>query len=231
MTSTPQSPSTRTPQPPSTRGDALSGIGAAAPDPTRKHAARPAASDVPATVAVLVGSLRAESYARRIALEVIDMLPEPLEGRLIRIDDLPLYNADYDDPAAAYAPLPEPYTRFRAEIADAAGVIFVTSENNRTIPAVMKNAIDVGSKPTGKAVWQNLPAGLISHSVGRMGGYSAQKNLRLALSYFDMPTPGQPEVFLGNSPSLFGQDGTLVADTRDFVADYVERFSTLVART
>ncbi|AIG64618.1 oxidoreductase [Corynebacterium atypicum] len=180
-------------------------------------------------IAVLVGSLRRGSFARKIANNAVGFFPEGFAARIVEIRDLPLYDFDYDDPDVADKPIPAAYTEFRETIKAASGVLFVTSENNRTIPACLKNAVDIGSKPNSDVAWKNKPAGIISHSVGRMGGYSAQKNLRLALSYFDMPTPGQPEVFLGQSPTLLAQDGTFAnSSTTDFVRDYVERFAALV---
>lgn len=107
----------------------------------------------------------------------------------------------------------------------------MTPENNRLVPACLKNAVDIGSKPNSDVAWKNLPAGIISHSVGKMGGYSSQKTLRLALSYFDMPMPGQPEVFIGNSPELFDNNGMMTAEsTREFIADYITRFTALIEK-
>ena len=127
---------------------------------------------------------------------------------------------------------PPQYREFRETIKASDGILFVTPENNRTIPACLKNAVDIGSKPNSDVAWKGLPAGIISHSVGRMGGYSSQKNLRLALSYFDMPTLGQPEVFLGRSPELIDEQGQIVEDsTREFLQDYIDRFVALVAKT
>ncbi|QMV86248.1 NAD(P)H-dependent oxidoreductase [Corynebacterium hindlerae] len=181
------------------------------------------------TVSVLVGSLRAQSYARKIAKNAVAMFPEDFTANIVEIGQLPLYNFDYDDPQVPEPTLPEEYTQFRETIKASDGILFVTSENNRTIPACLKNAIDIGSKPNHDVAWKNRPCGVISHSVGRMGGYSSQKNLRLALSYFDMPTVGQPEVFLGKSPELIGEDGTFaVASTEEFVRDYITRFADLV---
>lgn len=180
-------------------------------------------------ISVLVGSLRRGSFARKIALNAIEMFPEGYEAKIVEIRDLPLYDFDYDDPAVADKPLPEAYKEFRETIKSSDGVLFVTPENNRCIPACLKNAVDIGSKPNADVAWKNLPAGIISHSVGRMGGYSAQKNLRLALSYFDMTLPGQPEVFLGQSPTLLDEAGKFNNDkTREFVQDYINRFVALV---
>ncbi|WP_098389037.1 NADPH-dependent FMN reductase [Corynebacterium renale] len=178
-------------------------------------------------ISVLVGSLRAGSYARMIANATLELFPADFHTEIVEIGHLPLYNFDYDDPESPLE-LPAEYTEFRSRIAGSDGVLFVTPENNRTIPACLKNAVDIGSKPNNDVAWKGLPAGIISHSVGRMGGYSSQKNLRLALSYFDMPMLGQPEVFLGQSPTLVGPDGFTVEKTKDFVADYVARFADLV---
>ncbi|ATZ07145.1 MULTISPECIES: NADPH-dependent FMN reductase [Corynebacterium] len=179
-------------------------------------------------ITVIVGSLRRGSIARKIAHEVLTMIPKDYEANILEIRNLPLYDFDYDDPAVTDKPTPSAYTTFRDTIKNSSGVLFITPENNRTIPACLKNAVDIGSKPNSDVAWKNLPAGIISHSVGRMGGYSSQKNLRLALSYFDMPFPGQPEVFLGQSPTLFEDSGRLNDRTAEFVKDYVMRFLALV---
>ncbi|SDS39622.1 NADPH-dependent FMN reductase [Corynebacterium timonense] len=184
-----------------------------------------------ATISILVGSLRRASIARTIATATVNMFPAGVDARIVEIGHLPLYNFDYDDPGVTDVDTPAEYTQFRQVIAASDGVLFVTPENNRTIPACLKNAVDIGSKPNGNAAWRGTPAGIISHSVGRMGGYSSQKNLRLALSYFDMPMPGQPEVFLGQSPTLLAEDGTFSNETTyAFVHDYVARFAELVEK-
>ncbi|MDG6881921.1 NADPH azoreductase [Phocoenobacter uteri] len=182
-------------------------------------------------ITVLVGSLRKASVARKMALNVMKMFPENYDVAIYEIGDLPLYNFDYDDANETDFPLPESYTAFRETIKSSDGVLFVTPENNRTIPACLKNAVDIGSKPNADVAWKNKPAGIISHSVGKMGGYSAQKNLRLALSYFDMPLTGQPEIFLGNSPTLLDEAGNINNDkTRDFLQGYINQFVELVEK-
>lgn len=182
-------------------------------------------------IAVLVGSLRKGSYARKTALNVIEMFPSGYLAEIVEIGDLPLYNFDYDDPDESEVTLPERYVQFRQAIKAATGVLFVTAENNRTLPACLKNAIDIGSKPNSDVAWKSKPAAIISHSVGKMGGYSASKNLRLALSYFDMPIVGQPEVFLGNSPSLFDANGRIhVESTRQFLQGHIDRFVALLEK-
>lgn len=180
-------------------------------------------------VVVLVGSLREQSYALKIAKNAIDMFSDEFYAEIVEIRDLPLYDADYDDINNTNKPLPESYVQFRKKIKDAAGVLFVTSENNRTIPACLKNAVDVASKPKGDVAWTNTPVAVISHSVGAMGGYSANKNLRLALSYFTMPTVQQPEVFLGHSPELLDESGKFNNEaTFNFVKKYIEQFEKLI---
>ncbi|ALA68139.1 NADPH-dependent FMN reductase [Corynebacterium lactis] len=181
-------------------------------------------------ITVLVGSLRRGSIARKIAKNAIGYFPEGFEASIVEIGNLPLYNFDYDDPEVSDVQTPDEYDEFRSTIKNSDGILFVTSENNRTIPACLKNAVDIGSKPNSEVAWKGKPAGIISHSVGRMGGYSSQKNLRLALSYFDMPMLGQPEVFLGNSPWLLDSEGNIVPeDTIAFVRGYIERFAELVS--
>ncbi len=180
-------------------------------------------------ITVLVGSLRRASVARKIANNVIEMFPAGYDAQIVEIRDLPLYDFDYDDPSVADKPLPSEYTEFRKVIKNSDGVLFVTSENNRTIPACLKNAVDICSKPNADVAWKGIPAGIISHSIGRMGGYSAHKNLKLALSYFDMPMLGQPEVFLGNSHELVDEAGLITAEkTVEFLRTYVESFCALV---
>lgn len=183
-------------------------------------------------VSIIVGSLRQGSYARKIAQNTIPLFPAGVTAHIVEIGELPLYNFDYDDPTVPGVTTPETYTAFRNTIRASDGVLFVTPENNRTIPSCLKNAIDIGSKPNGAVAWSQRPVGMISHSVGRMGGYSAQKNLRLALSYFDMPTLGQPEVFLSTSPELFDGGDTIVRESAvAYLREYVTRFTRLIERT
>lgn len=180
-------------------------------------------------ISVLVGSLRKGSIARKIAQNACSMFPSDYEAQIVEIGDLPLYNADYDNPDIIDTPLPQSYVSFRSCIKASDGILFVTPENNRTIPACLKNAVDICSKPNGDVALKGKPAAIISHSVGAMGGYSSQKNLRLALSYFDMPLMGQPEVFLGKSASLIAEDGSFANEsTRDFVAGYIAKFVQLI---
>ncbi len=182
------------------------------------------------TVRVLVGSLRKASVARKIAKNVIPMFPEGWDVQIVEIGDLPLYNNDYDNPAVSDRPLPESYTAFRNEMKAADAVLFVTPENNRLVPACLKNAIDICSKPNDDVALLGKPGGVISHSIGKMGGYSSQKSLKLACSYFNMQFPPQPEAFIGNSHQLFdeGSDSINNEGTIAFLQKYVDMVVNLV---
>ncbi|MBV7363935.1 NAD(P)H-dependent oxidoreductase [Actinomycetaceae bacterium TAE3-ERU4] len=183
-------------------------------------------------ISVLIGSLRGASVARKIAHNVIPMFSDDFEVEIVEIADLPLYNFDYDDPSVPEVALPAEYTRFRETIKASDGVLFVTPENNRCIPACLKNAVDICSKPNNDVAWKNKPAAIISHSIGRMGGYSSHKNLKLALSYFAMPMVPQPEVFLSNSHDLVNEEGKITAEsTLEFLQGYINQFSDLVKNT
>ncbi len=181
-------------------------------------------------ISVIVGSLRKASYAGRIANNVLKMFPSDWDVKIVEIRDLPLYDCDYDDPKVTEKPLPEIYKEFRATLKSSDGVFFVTAENNRLLPASVKNAIDICSKPNDDVAFKEKPVGVISHSVGKMGGYSSQKSLKLALSYFNPKFLGQPEVFIGNSNKYFDGDSEEINNqgTIDFIQSYVDRFVKLV---
>ena len=171
-------------------------------------------------IAVLVGSLRRESFNRQLANALVKLAPAGFELALSRIDDLPLYNQDDDKNQAA------PVQRLKAEISAAQGVLFVTPEYNRSIPGVLKNAIDHASRPYGQSAFAGKPAGVIGISVGAIGTALAQQHLRNVLAYLDMPTLGQPETFLQNKPGLFGPDGGIaIDDTKQFLQKYLEKYA------
>jgi chromate reductase, NAD(P)H dehydrogenase (quinone) len=170
-------------------------------------------------IAVLVGSLRRESFNRQLALALARLAPSEFTFEQVRIDDLPLYNQDDDANQAA------PVRRLKGEIAAAQGLLFVTPEYNRSIPGVLKNAIDHGSRPYGQSVWAGKPAGVIGVSVGPIGTALAQQHLRNVLAYLDAPTLGQPEAFIQNQPGLFGDDGAIGNDSsRKFLQQWVDRY-------
>lgn len=181
-------------------------------------------------ISIIVGSLRRASIARKLAKNIIEMFPHGWDVRIVEIRDLPLYDCDYDDPSEPDKPVPEIYESFRQRMKESDGVFFVTAENNRLVPACVKNAIDICSKPNNDVAFKNRPVGVVSHSVGKMGGYSSQKSLKLALSYFNPKFIGQPEAFIGNSNKLFDKDSDKINNesTRKFLQDYVDRFVKLV---
>jgi len=169
-------------------------------------------------IAVLVGSLRQRSYNRQVADAVIRLAPAEISFHHCRIDDLPLYDQDDDsDP-------PAPVQRLKGEIAQADGVMFVTPEYNRSVPGVLKNAIDHASRPYGASAWAGKPAGIFGVSVGAIGTACAQQHLRTILAYLDMPTLGQPEVFLQWKEGLIDERGDIGPGSRDFLQGWMDRF-------
>lgn len=169
-------------------------------------------------IAVIVGSIRKDSLNQKLADALAKLAPPELSFRTVRIDDLPLYNQDDDaKPAAAV-------TRLRKDVAEADGLLFLTPEYNRSIPGVLKNAIDHASRPWGQSVWGGKPAGVLGISVGVIGTALAQQHLRNILAYLDVPTLGQPEVFLQMKDGLFDADGNIGPDSRKFLQAWVDRY-------
>lgn len=176
-------------------------------------------------VALIPGSLRKDSFNRRLALAIGKLLPDGFDTVMVDIGVLPLYSED-DDSAPAPA-----VTHFKATIAEAQGVIFVTPEYNRSIPGVLKNAIDHGSRPAGKSVWAGKPAGIAGVSPGSLGTALAQQHLRNVLSHLDLPTLNAPELFLRYRDDLFDADGALArGSTRDLVSTWVQRYAAWVRK-
>jgi chromate reductase, NAD(P)H dehydrogenase (quinone) len=174
-------------------------------------------------IAVLVGSLRKDSVNRKAALALAQLAPPALHLDVVETGDLPFYNQEFDaDPGAT----PASYREFRERIARADGVIFATPEYNRGFPAVLKNAIDIGSRPYGKSVWSNKPAGVISVSLGALGAFGANQQLRQQLANVNMRVLQQPEIYLATADKLFDADGNVtVASTRDLLRGFVDAFA------
>ena len=171
------------------------------------------------TIGVFVGSLSRQSINRRLADALIAMASRDFSMRIVRIDDLPLYNRD-DDPNPA-----EPVKRLKREISASDGILFVTPEYNRSIPGVLKNALDHGSRPYGQSAWAGRPAGMVGASTGAPGTSMAQQHLQNILAYLDMPTLGQPEVYLQVKDGTFDENGGLAdAGTEKFLRSWMERF-------
>ena len=176
-------------------------------------------------IAVVVGSLRRESHNKALANALIKLGPSDVSFDLLKIDDLPPYNQDEDG-----SPSPQ-VTRLKGAIGAAAGVIFVTPEYNRSIPGVLKNAIDHASRPYGQSAWAGKPAGVLGISVGAIGTACAQQHLRTILAYLDVPTLGQPEVFLTAKDDLFDKDGGIANEgTRKFLHGWMETYLAFVKK-
>ena len=177
-------------------------------------------------VAVLVGSLRKDSFNRKVANAIAELAPAGLTFEQIPIGDLPLYNEDLETDAA-----PAAWKKFREQIRAADAVLFVTPEYNRSVPAVLKNAIDVGSRPYGKSVFNGKPAAVVSVSIGPIAGFGANHHLRQSLVFLDMPVLQQPEAYIGSAGSLFDEGGKLKnADTEKFLRGFAERFDKWIAK-
>ena len=170
-------------------------------------------------IAVIVGSLSRESINRRLAQALVELAPSNFSLRTLRIDDLPLYNRDDD------ARPVEAVKRLKREVTEASGVLFVTPEYNRSIPGPLKNALDHGSRPYGHSVWAGKPAGIVGASTGAPGASMAQQHLRNVVAYLDMPTLGQPEVYLQVTKDMFDAEGRLAkADTEKFLRSWMDAF-------
>ena len=158
----------------------------------------------PHRIAIIVGSLRKDSINRKVAKSLCAFAGDKLDCEIVEIGDLPLYNQDYDSDS------PEPFVRFRERIAAADGILFVTPEYNRGVPGVLKNAIDIGSRPYGHSVWDKKPAAIVSASPGSIGGFGANHQLRQACVFLNMPVMQQPEAYLGHvGDDSYEADGCL----------------------
>lgn len=169
-------------------------------------------------IAVLVGSLRKESFNRKIAKELVRLAPEGCELEIVEIGDMPHYNEDLET-----AEPPAAWTTFRDSIRSKDGIIFVTPEYNRTIPGVLKNAIDVGSRPYGSSVWQGKPGAVISVTPGATGAFGANHNVRQAVVFLGMPML-QTEAYIGGVSKLFDEDGKLVESTEKFLIGFLAAY-------
>jgi chromate reductase len=179
---------------------------------------------MPRTIAVLVGSLRKESWNRKIIDALIAEAPGGLEFRIVEIGDLPHFNQDIE------ATPPPQWARFRDELKRADAVLFATPEYNRSVPGALKNAIDVGSRPYGHSVFNGKPAAVISASVAAPGGFGANHHLRQSLVFLNMPTLAQPEAYIGNVQTLFEEGGALKQDSRQFLAKFANSFAAWIEK-
>lgn len=172
------------------------------------------------SVAVLVGSLRKDSLNRKMANALAKLAPDNLKLGVVEIGDLPFYNEDLE------ANAPVSWTAFRKQISAANAVLFVTPEYNRSVPAALKNALDVGSRPYGQSVWTGKPGAIVSVSPGAIGGFGANHHLRQSLVFLDVPTLQQPEAYIGGAAKLFDAQGGLTNDdTKGFLQKFLKSFA------
>jgi len=169
-------------------------------------------------IALVVGSLRRESFNRKLATAVTKLAPEEFSFDSLRIDDLPLYNQDDDNNPA------DTVKRLKKEIGKAAGLLFVTPEYNRSVPGVLKNALDHASRPYGQNAWAGKPAGVMGASIGSIGTAVAQQHLRNSLAYLDVPTLGQPEAFIQVDEGYFDDQGNVGDDSKGFLQGWMDKY-------
>ena len=172
-------------------------------------------------VAILVGSLRKESFTRKVAKSIASMGGDKLAFRFVEIGALPLYNQDLETGAP-----PTEWVTFRDDVRRADAVLFATPEYNRSVPGVLKNAIDVGSRPPGKSVFQHKPAAVVSVTNGAMGAFGANHHLRQSLVFLDMPALQQPEMYIGRITTLLNEQGEVDnEDTKKLLQKFVDAFA------
>lgn len=170
-------------------------------------------------IAVIVGSLRKESFNLKTAKAMMAMAPDSLSMELLDISGLPWFNEDLEGNP------PKEWVALRKKIRDADGLLFLTPEYNRSVPGVLKNAIDVGSRPYGENSWDGKPAAIVSVSIGAISGFGANHHLRQSLVFVNVPTMAQPEAYIGEAGALFNDNGKLTNDdTKDFLKTYLDAF-------
>jgi chromate reductase len=178
-------------------------------------------------VCVLVGSLRKASLNGMLANALISLAPSSMKLETVEIGQLPLFNQDLEA-----GPAPAPWTAFRQRVKAADAVLFVTPEYNRSVPAALKNALDVGSRPYGSSVWDRKPGAIVSASPSAIGAFGANHHLRQSLVFLNVPMLQQPEAYLGHADKLFDEQGKLVNDgTRKFLQDFMQAFANWIETT
>lgn len=178
-------------------------------------------------VGIIVGSLRKESVTRLLAENVAPMFPEGVETEFVEIGNIPLYNEDLDTEENTH----EEYTKFRNTMKEVDAVLFVTPEYNRTMPAGIKNALDVGSRPYGQSIWDGMPAAIMSQSPSGLAGFGANHDIRQGLVFLNVYPMQQPEAYIGGSWELFDDNGKLNnEDTKNFLQSVVDAFVAHIER-
>lgn len=176
-------------------------------------------------VGIVVGSIRKNSFSEALANNIVELFPEDFEAQFIQIDNLPLYNQDSDEN------IPEVYTEFRNTVKGLDAVMFITPEHNRSFPAALKNALDVGSRPYGSNVWDGKPALIVSQSPSNLSGFGANHHLRQVLAFLNMQVVQQPEVYIANVHELLDENGKITnEDTIGFLQSVVDAFAQHIQR-
>jgi len=176
------------------------------------------------SIAVVVGSLRKDSFTRKVADAIRELAPSALTFQSIEIGHLPLYNQDLEQQP------PKEWVAFRDEVRPLDGVLFATPEYNRSVPGVLKNAIDVGSRPYGQSVWSGKPGGVVSVTPGALGAFGANHHLRQMLVFLDVPVLQQPEMYINNASKLWDDQGKLNDATRKLFEQFAVAFAHWVER-
>ncbi|MDR5761655.1 NADPH-dependent FMN reductase [Caballeronia sp. LZ035] len=170
-------------------------------------------------IAVIVGSLRRESFNKQLAHALVSLAPDDFSFEFLDIGSLPLYSQDYD------SDYPEPARALKQKIADADGLLIVTPEYNRSMPGVLKNALDWGSRPWGQSVWGGKPGALIGTSVGAIGTAIAQSHLRGVCAYLDIALMNQPEMYIKHDDKRIDASGKIIADdTRQYLQAFMDKY-------
>lgn len=174
-------------------------------------------------IAVIVGSLRKESFNRKMANNLVELAPDSLNLEILEIGQLPMYNQDLDENP------PSEWVDFKKALKSYDGVIFVTPEYNRSVPGVLKNAIDVGSRPYGQSAWEKIPAAVVSVTPSALGAFGANHHLRQSLVFLDMPVMQQPEAYIGGAGEMFDDSGKISKDsTREFMTKFLGAFESWI---
>ena len=189
-------------------------------NPTHRRTEKEHGMSTTQKVAVLVGSIRKDSLNRKAALALAALAPAGMELQIVEINELGLYNQDLDQSP------PPAWAAFRAQVKAADAVLFVTPEYNRSVPGVLKNAIDVGSRPYGQSVWSGKPGAVMSVAPGALGGFGANHHLRQSMVFLNVPMMQQPEAYVGGAANLFDETGAITNDgTKKFFENFINAFS------
>lgn len=176
-------------------------------------------------IGVFVGSMRKESYNQKIAKEISQMMPEDFEMKMIELGNLPIYNQDLDDNGNP----PQEWQDFRTRCKELDGFLFVTPEYNRSVPALLKNALDVGSRPYGQSVWDGKPGAIVSVSTGKISGFGANHHLRQTMVFLNVPMLQQPEAYVGNVDAILDAQGKINDEgTKKFLQSFADAFANWV---